>query len=91
GVCLARCTGELHPGPSGWIHLYSEILEFLLFGERNSGLLMHSGVLFGTFFFIFIPDCYFIRFKSKFTLFNADKDLEEIKKFVIIKTKNKND
>ncbi len=37
GVCLARCTGELHPGPSGWIYVNSEALDFLLSGERNSG------------------------------------------------------
>ncbi len=29
GVCLARCTGELHPGPSGWMHVSSEVLELL--------------------------------------------------------------
>ena len=31
GVCLARCTGELHPDPSGWVYLNSEVLEFLIF------------------------------------------------------------
>ncbi len=31
GVCLARCTGELHPGPSGWIYRNSEVLEVLTF------------------------------------------------------------
>ncbi len=50
GVCLARCTGELHPGPSGWIDVNPEVLELLLSGERNSVLLIDSGVLFGTFF-----------------------------------------
>ena len=47
GVCLARCTGEFHPGPSGGVYVNSEVLELLLFGERNSGTLMHSGVLMG--------------------------------------------
>ncbi|MCX4269995.1 MAG: hypothetical protein OSJ62_15235, partial [Lachnospiraceae bacterium] len=46
GVCLARCTGELHPDPSGWMCVNAEVLELLLFGERNSLLLIHSGVLF---------------------------------------------
>ena len=50
GVCLARCTGELHPGPSGWIDVNPEVLELLLSGERNSVLLIDSGVLFGTVF-----------------------------------------
>ena len=49
GVCLARCTGELHPAPSGRVYVYSEVLELLLSGERNSGSFMPSGVLFGTF------------------------------------------
>ncbi len=31
GVCLARCTGELHPVPSGKIHQNSEVLELLTF------------------------------------------------------------
>ncbi len=31
GVCLARCTGELHPGPSGWIQVNAEALDFLTF------------------------------------------------------------
>ncbi len=31
GVCLARSTGELHPGPSGWRDLNSEVLELLTF------------------------------------------------------------
>ncbi len=38
GVCLARCTGELHPDPSGGIRLYSEVLGLLLSGERSSYL-----------------------------------------------------
>ncbi len=50
GVCLARSTGELHPGPSGWIYLDSEVLELLLFGERSSVGIVHSGVLFGIVF-----------------------------------------
>ncbi len=47
GTCLASCRGELRAGSSGWLHINSEALDFLLFGERNSGkeLLPHSGVL----------------------------------------------
>ena len=40
GVCLARCTGELHPDPFGRMYLDSEVLELLLFGERNSAPLL---------------------------------------------------
>ncbi len=47
GVCLARCTGELHPGPSGWINVNPEVLELLLSGKRNSVSLMDSGVPLG--------------------------------------------
>ena len=40
GVCLARCTGELHPGPSGWMHIDPEALDFLLFrrAEQQKGI-----------------------------------------------------
>ena len=40
GVCLASCRGELHPGPSGWIHLPSEALDFLTFqrAEQPEGI-----------------------------------------------------
>ncbi len=47
GVCLARCTGELHPGPSGWRYLNSEVLELLTFWRAEQRVLIHSGVLFG--------------------------------------------
>ena len=60
GVCLARCTGELHPGPSGWIRLDAEVLELLLFGERNSVLLRYSGVFFGNFLFLVFPFLVFL-------------------------------
>ena len=38
GVCLARCTGELHPSPSGWIYLNSEVLELLVFWRAEQRL-----------------------------------------------------
>ncbi len=40
GVCLARCTGELHPGPSGWIQVNSEALDILTFrrAEQREGI-----------------------------------------------------
>ncbi len=44
GTCLASCRGELRADPSGWLHRNSEVLELLLSEERNSVLLMLSGV-----------------------------------------------
>ena len=46
GVCLARCTGELHPGPSGWLHENAEALDLLAFWSWNSSgrVLPPSGV-----------------------------------------------
>ena len=40
GVCLARYTGELHPGPSGWMHADSEALDVLTFrrAEQREGI-----------------------------------------------------
>ncbi len=35
-MCLARCTGELHPGPSGWTNLNSEVLDFLTFRRAEA-------------------------------------------------------
>ena len=44
GTCLASCRGELRAVPSGGMHRNSEVLELLLFGERNRIPLMLSGV-----------------------------------------------
>ncbi len=84
GVCLARCTGELHPGPSGWIHLHSEVLELLLSGERNGVSFMHSGVLFGI-FRLSLGDFKLngfdsIKFESKFPLLLSDFGCNSIQK-----------
>ncbi|MCX4270353.1 MAG: hypothetical protein OSJ62_17090, partial [Lachnospiraceae bacterium] len=49
--------------------ILDSLLELLLFGERNSVSLMHSGVLFGELF------C-FVEFKSKFTLSFIRKEVE---------------
>ncbi len=40
GTCLASCRGELRAGPSGWIHLDSEALDFLTFwrAEQREGI-----------------------------------------------------
>ncbi len=64
GVCLARCTGELHPDPPSRIRLYSEVLELLLSGERNSMPLMYSGVLFGNCFLF----CFFVEGIDRLTV-----------------------
>ena len=35
GACLARCTGELRAGPSGWMHINAEALDLLAFRKAE--------------------------------------------------------